>query len=196
MMHKIELAPDIFQNMKGFKTWKKVEVRTIREIKTRIEILHKIPEKIDSILNVEETAEWSDFHNKKYLTLLLEYGIDSMKTLLIDDRFGFSQFVSLTDMDYLSGKKKRRNLALSNLPEYLFDENLLLDYLNGQYQTNHQYNANGDAGDGGEMFEYDFRENLKKQENVPPNPQQNNSDHDISFDFEQAYDDDDKVFKL
>lgn len=59
-----------------------------------------------------------------------------MKDILIDDRFPFNLFISPTDYDFIIGKSKKRNLALSQLDDYLFDEELLYEHLTGEsYQS-------------------------------------------------------------
>ncbi|OHT09131.1 SNF2 family N-terminal domain containing protein [Tritrichomonas foetus] len=134
-MHVMKAAPKILQNSKGFSSWVTILVRDCEEIAFRMELIGLIEKKVASMPDVPETETWGDYHTKNFLELLLQYGIDSMTDLLIDRRFGFSKFVSKSDREYITGEKKRRNLATSNLPDYLFSEDELISYLKGTSES-------------------------------------------------------------
>ena len=128
-------AQKVLQSSKGFTAWTNILVRECEDIAFREELINLIIKKVNEMpdaVESEDTTTWTDYHTKKYLKCLLQHGIDSMTSILIDRRYGFKKFLSQTDIDFINGVKKRRNLATSSLPEFLFNEDELFAYLKGE----------------------------------------------------------------
>ncbi|KAK8884367.1 hypothetical protein M9Y10_043477 [Tritrichomonas musculus] len=134
-VHNMKKAPKVLQSSKGFTAWTNILVRECEDIAFREELINLIIKKVNEMpdaVESEDTTTWTDYHTKKYLKCLLQHGIDSMTSILIDRRYGFKKFLSQTDIDFINGVKKRRNLATSSLPEFLFNEDELFAYLKGE----------------------------------------------------------------
>ncbi|KAK8893135.1 hypothetical protein M9Y10_021550 [Tritrichomonas musculus] len=132
-MHMMPSAPKTLQNAKGFTSWVNILVRECEDLSYRKELIELIEKKISEIPDSPEPAEgWGDYHTKKFLTVLLQHGIDSLTDLLQDRRYEFKKFLTQSDLDFLNGKKKRRNLATSQLPDFVFNEEDLYSFVRGE----------------------------------------------------------------
>lgn len=132
-MHMMREAPKTLQTAKGFTSWINILVRDCEDLSYRAELIDLIEKKITEIPDAPEPAEgWGDYHTRKFLSLLLNYGIDSLTDLLKDRRFGFKKFLTQSDLDFLNGKKKKRNIAISQLPDFVFSEDDLYSFVRGE----------------------------------------------------------------
>ncbi|OHT13784.1 SNF2 family N-terminal domain containing protein [Tritrichomonas foetus] len=134
-LHKITEAPSSLMNLKGFSAWTTLQIRECDELRSRIDLLASLKSTIDEMRSLEEiqplqeTEYWSQYQEKKFLELINEYGIDFMRSILIDKRFGFYKHLSVNDEQFLNGEKPRRNPGTSDVPDFVFNEIELGKYL-------------------------------------------------------------------
>ena len=117
----------------SMRSWLQVSAKNASEIQTRMELITLVQAKIVDLGSPVKTEEWGPYYMQNYLEMLLKHGIDSMRALLIDERYDFRQFVSASDALFIAGEVKRRDIQNSNLPDYVFNEVDLMDYLRGDY---------------------------------------------------------------
>lgn len=131
-MHLMKEAPKTLQTAKGFTAWINILVRECDDLAYRTELINLILKKIDELPDSEPPVEgWGDYHTKKFLRLLIQYGIDSLTDLLRDKRFEFKNFLTPSDIEFLTGKKKRRVASTSKLPDFVFNEDELYAFVRG-----------------------------------------------------------------
>ena len=118
----------------SMKTWTNVSVRTCEEIQARMKLVVVIQSKVFELGTPAKTIEWVDYHMKKYLELILSFGVDYMLSLLVDDRYEFKNFLTESDKEFLTQDKKRRDLQNSGLPDYVFNERDLYNDCAGLYR--------------------------------------------------------------
>jgi hypothetical protein len=94
-----------------------------------MELIAAIQRKIERLAAAPPTNEWSDFYVKKFLELLLAFGLESQTDILADDRFGFRRFLSGSDAAFVRGEAQYRDLSQSILPDFLFRELDLVDWI-------------------------------------------------------------------
>jgi hypothetical protein len=130
-LHRIETAPRDLQDVRGFDKWVKQTLRDCQAIADRIELIPLIQDRIAQLADAPETRDWGDFHARRFLELLLRFGLDAQTEILVDDRFGFKQFLSESDLLFTKGEAKRRSLVDSAAPDFLFTFENLSDWIHG-----------------------------------------------------------------
>jgi superfamily II DNA or RNA helicase len=121
-LHQMRRAPDIVAKSKGFGTWTQLSPRLCDEILARMALLDGIRRKITELCGEERIGEWGEPQTRTFLETLLQFGVDSQKDLLIDERFEFHTFLTTTDIEFVMGRKPRRDLLASAVPDCLFSE--------------------------------------------------------------------------
>jgi SNF2 family DNA or RNA helicase len=127
--HCIAKAPNGIQKMKGFSRWTHLSPRESSEIAERINLIESVRRKESEIAGSEKTKKWGDFETKQFLGLLLEFGVEQQHDLLLDERFNFKKFLSKSDRAFLCGDRERRKLMKSSLPDFLFTEADLAEFV-------------------------------------------------------------------
>ena len=189
-MHNMRDAPKTLQTAKGFTAWVNILVRECEDLSYREELIELIYKKVEELKDAPktETPEWSDYHTKKYLELLLLHGIDSLTDLLQDRRYGFKKFLTQSDLDFLAGKKKRRNLAISSLPDFVFNEDELYAYLKGELdpfapiEDRATYQQNEDSSENSQITLEDYQLYSEEDDEISGKPRKNISQYTFSSD--------------
>lgn len=130
-LHQMRKSPDGLWKVKGFTPWTQVKPRECDEIAARLDLIAGIRRKLREIGTAEQTDVWGDFQTRQFLEALLEFGVDTQKDLLIDERFGFRDYLAETDLAFAMGRRKRRVLFASPVPDFLFAEEDLLTFVRG-----------------------------------------------------------------
>ncbi|OHT15223.1 SNF2 family N-terminal domain containing protein [Tritrichomonas foetus] len=205
-MHMMRDAPKTLQSAKGFTAWVNILVRECEDLAYREELIELIHKKVDDMPDIPETQEWSDFHTKKYLKLLIQHGVDALTDILQDRRYGFKEFLTQSDIDFLAGKKKRRNLITSTLPDFVFNEDELYAFLKGEIdpfapvEERSLYMHNEDSSEANtitlEDYIYSEDDEITGKSRKNANQYAFSSDTDVSStDFESQTDEQEEEFK-
>jgi hypothetical protein len=134
-------APAGIANLAELSRWTNLSIRTCNEIRKRLSFLPRLQAKIAELTPEDETEEWGTFPVKSFMDLVMKYGLDAMHDILIDPRFGFEKFLSETDLEFLQGKRSRRVLSESKLPDFLFTVADLKDWVLPEGERDHTMNS-------------------------------------------------------
>jgi hypothetical protein len=122
----IERAPEQLQSASG---WAQVKQRDCAALRSRITLLEAVRRRAVEIPAAEPTGKWGDCETRKFLDALIDFGIDAQTDLLVDERFPFKEFLTEADLKFASGQRKKRVLSKSDLPDFLFSETDLAEFV-------------------------------------------------------------------
>ena len=106
-----------------------ISAKECEVVKSRTELISLIQRKIESMESEEETEKWGPYHMKLFLELLLKHGVDSMHSILLDERYPFTALLSRSERQFLTREKKKRDLKSSALPDCVFNEEDLFAFV-------------------------------------------------------------------
>jgi DNA-binding MarR family transcriptional regulator len=131
-LHGLSKAPEEFQKVKGINSWVHLNRKDSAEFASRLALIESIRRKESEIPEAEGQTKWGDAQTKEFLRRLLEFGTEQQQDLLVDDRFGFHTFLSKSDRAFIAGTASGRILEESALPDFLFTETDLSEFVTKQ----------------------------------------------------------------
>lgn len=129
MAHLSAIPREVMRD--SMKSWLQVSIKAANELSSRIGLITLIQAKIVDLGSPGKTEEWGPYHTQMYLELLLKHGVDSMREILLDERYEFRHFLSDSDRSFLMHEVKRRDLQQSCLPDFVFSETELMSFVSG-----------------------------------------------------------------
>jgi hypothetical protein len=124
-LHKIQQAPEVLRKVKSFTPWtQSIRACECDEVIERMELVRRVQAKVEMVENGT-----GGFPTKSFLEALVKFGIDAAQDLMLDERFAFRKCLSGGDVHVLRGRKARRNLAECTVPDFVFNEMDLADFV-------------------------------------------------------------------
>ncbi|EAY03294.1 SNF2 family N-terminal domain containing protein [Trichomonas vaginalis G3] len=122
-------APEEVQTCKGATSWTQLAKRDFTEITDRMQCLRSVQMRVERLTQFPETTTWSNYHTKKLFELLLEFGFDQMKTILLDKKIGLIRMLNKVDRRFVEGKLKQRIKEPGAPPDFALTEEALINFM-------------------------------------------------------------------
>lgn len=166
-------APEEVQTCKGATSWTQLVKRDFQEIYDRINCLRLVQMRVERLAPFPETTTWSNYHTKKLFELLLEFGFDQMKTILLDKKIGLVRMLNKVDRRFVEGKLKQRIKEPGAPPDFALTEDALINFMRVEdcddYFERQKYQPYEYVEQGARQ-EYNWDEDSSDESDGPPPP--------------------------
>ena len=128
-MTMFEHAPEEIQNSKGSTSWMTMQRKDYLELVERMSALKTLKDRAERLADFPETTTWSNYHTKILFTSLVKFGLDQMKTILLDKKIGLVRMLNKHDKRFVEGKLKQRIHEAGAPPDFVLTEPALIKFL-------------------------------------------------------------------
>ena len=122
-------APEDLISSKGAQSWTQIQKKDYNDLVERMSVLRILQTCAERIADFPETTTWSNYHSKKLFKYIIEFGLESMRSILLDKKIGLVRILNKVDRRFVQGKLKSRIKEQNAPPDFALSEEALIHFL-------------------------------------------------------------------
>jgi SNF2 family DNA or RNA helicase len=125
-------SPEELQSCKGSGSWTQMQKNEYSELNERISAIKILQKRLSRLEPFPETTTWSNYHTRILFDALIKFGLDQMKTILLDKKIGLVRMLNKHDKRFVEGKLKQRIREPNAPPDFVLTEEALIKFLRNE----------------------------------------------------------------
>lgn len=122
-------SPEEIQSCKGSGSWTQMQKKDYTDLNERIYAIRTLHTRFSRLEEFPETTTWSNYHTRILFDSLIRFGLDQMKTILLDKKIGLVRMLNKHDKRFVEGKLKQRIHEPGAPPDFVLTEEALINFL-------------------------------------------------------------------